>query len=296
MSKTKKLLNLHEEATHERLKKACEPWGSSIYAMVRVADVFPLEGSGIDSEHFSFALKSHFDFLVTDSEYNPLFAVEFDGPKHSDSKQSRRDALKDAICERFDFPILRINYRYLPEKYRKMDLLSWFVEVWFSNRAFMEAQEKGQIPWDEGFDPGSIFSIPDKKGRFPLWLSLDARAEIERLFKRGECIQRVPACAVATDPERNYRAIAYLMIHEDQGIMVETAMRNQRFPVPAADVLEDIAILELFEKLKIVLKGLEQRSLLSKSAIEHKCSNFVLGYRMLRAGGPGDSVLFLRDK
>lgn len=182
-------MNLHEQATHLRLRKACEPWGAVVYPKVRVADVLPIERSGLDHEHYGFALKSHFDFVVTDSEHDPLFAVEFDGPQHKDPANVGRDTLKGELCDRFAFPILRINARYFPRKYRNMDLLSWFVEVWFSDRAFTEAQKFGGIPWDEGFDPASILAIPGMEGRFPLWLSLDARAEIQRLSKQGQCVQ-----------------------------------------------------------------------------------------------------------
>jgi uncharacterized protein DUF2726 len=45
-------------------------------------------------------LKSHFDFVVTDRDYFPLFSVEYDGRQHKvDSKQVQRDLVKNGICE-----------------------------------------------------------------------------------------------------------------------------------------------------------------------------------------------------
>ncbi len=52
MSKLKKILNLHEEATHLRLKDVCEKHGANIYSKVRLADVLPIEGSGISDAEY----------------------------------------------------------------------------------------------------------------------------------------------------------------------------------------------------------------------------------------------------
>jgi hypothetical protein len=77
----KKILNLHQEATDRRLRPLCEQFGASLYPKVRVADVLPIECSGISDQDYRFCLQSHFDILVTDSEEPPLFVVEFDGSR-----------------------------------------------------------------------------------------------------------------------------------------------------------------------------------------------------------------------
>ena len=74
----KRLLNKPEEATNAILKQVCEEWGAHVFIKVRLADVFPLDGSGIAQADYRFALQSHFDFIVTDTDLKPLFAVEFD--------------------------------------------------------------------------------------------------------------------------------------------------------------------------------------------------------------------------
>ena len=101
----KRLLNLHEEATHTRLKAVCDDYKASVYLKIRLADVIPIEGSGISDKEFSFALKSHFDFVIFDSNYEPLFAVEFDGHFHRNSSQIQRDKLKNKLCDKFN-PVL----------------------------------------------------------------------------------------------------------------------------------------------------------------------------------------------
>jgi hypothetical protein len=93
MGAMKRILNRPEETTHERLRAVCVGWNARVYAKLRVADVLPVEGSGISDVEFAFALRSHFDFVVTDNDHTPLFAVEFDGPVHEeDAAQRRRTA------------------------------------------------------------------------------------------------------------------------------------------------------------------------------------------------------------
>ncbi len=100
-------MNLHDTITHKRLKTICDKNAAKIFSKVRIADILPIENSGINSSEFRFALSGHFDFVVTNSDFDPLFAVEFDGPYHdSNDNQKRRDALKDSIVKFLIFPYL----------------------------------------------------------------------------------------------------------------------------------------------------------------------------------------------
>lgn len=194
----KPVLNRTEAVVHDRLIKTCEPHGSSVYPKMRVADVLPITASGIQDAEFSFALKSHFDFVVVDGKDIPLFAVEFDGPLHGDGKQITRDAMKDDLCKTFELPLLRVREAHL-EVYRTYDLLSWIVEQWFLREAFDEAQQRGHIPYDEDFDPLAIVSMESGGPRFPMWLSLDAQLALQRLRSEGTVMDRVPSFTVSTD-------------------------------------------------------------------------------------------------
>ena len=148
-----RLLNKYEEVTYDALQRACAGDGAHVFPKVRVADVLRLENQTILPAHLSYALRAHFDFLVTDKDYQPLFCVEFDGPLHkTGEKQRERDRLKNEICDHFRHSLLRINSRYLTKNYRGLDLLTDFVDAWFLERAFNEAQSKGQIAYDEPFD------------------------------------------------------------------------------------------------------------------------------------------------
>src|SRR6185503_17574285 len=75
----KRLLNKSESVVDHKLAAVCKEWSARVHNKVRIADVLFIEDSGISGNDYSFALKSHFDFVVTDADYLPLFAVEFDG-------------------------------------------------------------------------------------------------------------------------------------------------------------------------------------------------------------------------
>jgi hypothetical protein len=253
----KRLLDTYEEATHERLRPICERWGAHAYIKVRVADVLPINDSGISDDLFRFALQSHFDFVVSDDDFSPLFAVEFDGDSHSTAVQGHRDEKKDALCSRFEFPILRINSRYLEPKYGGMDILGWFIHSWFATELMLTAQEDGYIPWDEPIDPTFVFNLPGEKGSFPLWLSGDIYDHVRQLADAKKTYDPGISCIVGRDSNGVYRAIAYARVTSDSAIYATTAMRNQSFPVDISRILEYIAIRDAYERLIDVLRGNE---------------------------------------
>ena len=147
------LVNPHEVTTHDRLAEVCRANNAHLCPKVRVKDALPLEGSGVSTEEYSFALRSHFDFIIADADWRPLFAVEFDGSCHQTLDARRRDNLKNGLCERFHLPLLRVNANYLVMRFRQWDLLSYLTEVWLLRDSFFEAQNAGHVPLDEPFDP-----------------------------------------------------------------------------------------------------------------------------------------------
>ena len=288
MSKLKKILNLHEEATHLRLRDVCEKHGASIFSKVRLADILPIEGSGISDAEYRFALQSHFDFVVSDDAHTPLFAVEFDGPFHSDKKQQTRDKIKNGLCRRFDFPLLRINSNYLKKTYRGMDLLSWFVEVWFAWGWFEKAQASGEVPADEIFMPQSMVNIPGYEKQFPLWLSAPIRNKIQKLCFSGKITDMVPSHIIGKSDDGTYRAISYIRVTTEQGIIVDTAMRSQSFPVPEADALDELVAFQLYEKL---VEALETGAgLIPLEEIASNIEEFKEKYEIRRAFGTSSST------
>lgn len=223
-----------------------------------MADVFGIEGSGINDEEFRFALAAHFDFTITDEDLMPLFAVEFDGPTHLTGEQARRDPTKDRLCETFEFPILRINGRYLERKYRGLDLLTWIIETWFMERVIAKAQEEGSLPQDDVFLPSLVISMTGYGNRFPLWLSAEPLQKIRQLHERGKCRSPDPSVIVGKDAAGNYRALSWLVVSESAGVFISTGMRSQRFPMLETEALDEISTFEIFEALQRALRGEER--------------------------------------
>jgi ssDNA-binding Zn-finger/Zn-ribbon topoisomerase 1 len=135
----KRLLNYSEQITYGRLHEVCDRRGARVHAKVRLADVLPIESSGIPDELFGYALQAHFDFVVTNCDHFPLFAVEFDGPLHADTVQNRRDAQKDEVCRRFSLDLHRISSADLCRTERQLDRLTEMIEDWFNKNARQHA-------------------------------------------------------------------------------------------------------------------------------------------------------------
>jgi hypothetical protein len=198
---------------------------------------------------------AHFDFVVYDKCFIPQFTVEFDGPTHGDSKQRERDRKKDSLCQRFGLPILRINYEYINRKYRDLDLLGWFIESWFLNKGFEEAQQRGDIPNDEPFDAGLCIQIPGHTGSFPLWLSAEPLEGFRKLHKEAKCFDEVPAMLVGHDDGGTIHGMAYIRLNDQLGVMVATRMRYQHFPISGEDAIAEIVPFLLYQKLIDTLEG-----------------------------------------
>jgi len=275
-------LNRYEEVTYEKLRAVCEPQNAHVFSKVRLADIFPISNSGLSDQDFRFALQSHADFLVTDSKYERQFCVEFDGPSHNEPQQITRDKQKNSLFSFFKVPLLRINSKYLEPKYRGLDLLTYFVEVWFLDRAFCEAQENGNIPFDEIFDPA--FIIHDGKEKFPYWLSLEQQVCIQKLADQKKIAQPCPSSWIGIDSNDNYRCLAWILVKPDTAVYVKTGMRSQRFhAVIPSDLLAMIAVCDLYEELKRFLSG-EVRGY-SKSDLKQEVDFYQQNYKLWQFAG-----------
>jgi very-short-patch-repair endonuclease len=218
---------------------------------VRVADVLPIEGSGIDSDTFKYALQAHFDFVVTDATHTPVFAVEFDGPGHrDDDDQIARDLKKNSLCARFAFPLLRINDNYVSRLYNQRTLLVWIVEVYELQKAFAEAQDRGAIPLDEPFDPMLFITSGDSKETFPFWIGRRARLRLLELAKSGAIPHAVTSGILWFDDDGTVRGLEFLEVSESMAIVHRTAMRPQLFPINFAALLSELLVIFLVERLE----------------------------------------------
>lgn len=252
------LVNNHEILTDRELGRAADHAGYQVAPKVRVADVFEIEGSGLSNSHYGYALKAHFDFVVTEGEERtPQFAVEFDGSSHDDPKVAARDAAKDAICEHFRFPLLRIDGTFL-RRVQRNSLVGMLVEAWGSYQGFTAAQEAGQIPYDEPWCYFSVFEMDPETGRMfePYALDGPARILMHDLHERGATAMPGPASLIrfGSDPV----ATSYAMVAMADGtfLTAEAHVRNFRFPpIGAHELAEDLAVENLRMKLRLWMAG-----------------------------------------
>ena len=287
MDRRKRLLvNGYEEATHRILEDAASKSGARVFPKVRMADALDIERSGITPQQYSYALKAHFDFLVTTADYTPQFAVEFDGPQHAtDSAVIARDALKNSLCEKLGLPLLRIGAEYLRQVGR-FRLIGWLTEVWFLYVAFCEAQQRGELPEDEIFhysfflglgyiEDGRIIEIDTSDASATLSKAetlkqakvrvvttrpydpfIEHRAYIQHLHKKGLCSRPVPECIVAWHPEGHYVAAAFVELPDGRTVIGNAQCNFSSFPaVPPLELCEELAVLDAGEKLRKYLKG-----------------------------------------
>lgn len=244
----------YEEISYSKLKPICEENGAHVFPKVRLIDAIP--DIRKSDTWVSFALKSHLDFFITDIDYHPLFAVEFDGSYHNSELQKSRDNIKNDLCDRFKLPLLRINGGFLNRNYRDMDLLTYFIEVWFLNSAFNEAQENGDIPLDEIFDEAFIYSDPKHPNKkWPYWLSIDIQNEIRNLHQQGLVFDANISHWIGIDNTGVYNCISWFRITKDHFVYTRKNMRSQKFPIIESDLLRSIAVFEVYGKIQDVLSG-----------------------------------------
>lgn len=252
-----KFFTKSEEVTYKKLHSVCERMGAKVFAKVRLVDVLRCFSYRPVGEKLTFSMKSHLDFVVVSSENVPLFSVEFDGPSHKHPVQAKRDRLKNELLHRIEHPLLRINSRYFDARYRGFDLLTYIIDVWFLAESFYEAQENEIIPLDETFDP-NFLSITDSIYRQPWpWnLSYDIIKEMRTLHNNGKLIQSGPCNLVGSDGVENLRCLNWIFLEPNEAVFAKTGMRHQDFqPIDFTDILEHIALNDLYKSLSLALKG-----------------------------------------
>jgi hypothetical protein len=285
-----RLLNKSEEATYLRLSGIAGDHSALVFAKVRVADVLQINRSGISNEQYHYALSAHFDFVVTDAEYLPLFAVEFDGPHHKSSERARQnDFKKDSICSALEFPLLRINSLYIGAKYRGMDLLTYFASCWFLWNDFNKAQADGIIPLDEPFDPCMILYDGNHKERWPYWLSAKEQIYIQDLYEQKKVLDPCTSDWVGLDLTGNYRCLAWIQVAEDAYLMSKTGMRSQLFPVSESDLLTQLSVFDIRRELDRYFE--RQDNAVARCIVEAEITKYRSRYQIMQCGGVSNSLL-----
>ena len=100
----KKFRTRSEDQVQRHIRAATERHGAEIQEKVRVADI--IEIAQLDLPDLgTYALQSHFDFVIIDERQTPLVAIELDGPGHDPVD----DAKKDPVCPREHLTLARLK-------------------------------------------------------------------------------------------------------------------------------------------------------------------------------------------
>lgn len=123
--RVKKVNNTSEQITFSEIMKGFEGEDYFIFPKLQIKDVLDNEiCKKLTKRERNYFNTSHFDFVVTEKNHRPLFAVEFDGPYHEIYKESvrPRDIIKNRICQIAELPLIRVS-DYEVEKYDSISVL-----------------------------------------------------------------------------------------------------------------------------------------------------------------------------
>src|SRR4051794_15954128 len=127
--RTRSFLNRSESVTLDQLERVLHGTAYRAYVKPRLSDVLePSPGEQLSLPERRMVDYGHLDFLVVNTTTSlPEFAVEFDGPSHSSTRQAQRDAVKDDLCFRSDLPLLRLGIEEIAPR-EQCSMFEWLVE------------------------------------------------------------------------------------------------------------------------------------------------------------------------
>jgi len=237
------LVNKQERLTEKILGKTVSKYNARIFSKVRIADVLDINNSGISNKEYTYALKAHFDFVITNEDTIPEFIVEFDEKYHKyDRSAILRDELKNNVCCRLKLPLLRVTSEYFEKIGDFPSILNWITELYFTHKTFLDVQAQGEIPLDE---PWIWFSVV---GYDPFIFS---RIFIQKAYGEGLCGEPIIRVKIGSRDERRYHAtLATLKIQENKYLtsLVECSAINF-FAVPSGELSKEIAECNIAKKL-----------------------------------------------
>jgi len=247
------LVNKYEQEVDATLREATGVYGAKVFSKVGIKDILDItKGKNLlTSEEYSYAFKAHFDFVITEDDSSPIFAVEFDGSQHyTDPATIERDNKKNAICEKLIFRLIRIDAQYL-KRVQNFTIIGFLTRLWFIYDSFLDAQREGIISSDEPFQYFGVVGYD---------LAASARAYIRKLWNEKRIQDYTPKTATAIDDQGYLRAIATVKIQENLTVLGHFRLRFFMIhPFHFLDdinwLIEDFAAINAAEKLKSYFKG-----------------------------------------
>ncbi|EMS96695.1 hypothetical protein H009_15763 [Agrobacterium tumefaciens str. Cherry 2E-2-2] len=262
----RKFRNHSEDRLQQQMRPAIERHGAELHEKVRVADVIDIK----ELKNFrlgTYALQSHFDFVLIDEDHMPVVAIEFDGPGHT----TANDELKNSICRQANLPLIRIHSFEEVREVNQMTLARYLVELVFYGKAFLQMQADGQIPMDEPFTL-SAFLKEDAKHIFDSefdFISSGRSKLIKTLRQYGLSESATPHFSIShlTLRSPTDHLHSFFSVNSNKGPIVGTAALKVTLPSPGflddlgfasieiAQFVEGMAFDNLLENIRLIATG-----------------------------------------
>jgi len=262
MAKVKQVLNISEKSLEIKLNKALIGSNRRVFPSVALGNVLDIKRTELQKAEFDLALKTSFDFIITDSDTTPLFAIEFDGPVHQRGIKQQIDRTKNSICEKYGFPILRIDHDLLNAQIENVDLVEWLVELHFIYDEFCKKQERGEIPADEPFYFGLIIDFDP---------FIKYRANIQRWAKEGLIKSGIPYNIITAPGDNYYYSLTAIEFMDDLWIYGEAKCRIFLFPaISPAELSEELSIIAVANNIRKRLFGMDTEFLTTEDLLKRR--------------------------
>ena len=283
------LVSPGEEKTDAALREIARQEGVEITYKMRLADALDIENSGISSEEYTFALRSHLDFVVYRN--NKIdFAVEFDGKQHQHKDGVRRDKLKDAVCQKLGMPLLRIDASMFRDVPGRMPWLHYIVRSFYMEQAFVEMQDQGAIPEDELFIPWGQLELVEGRGVRSIDPGLFWRSWLEARGREGKVANGGPLSLTAETDDGYVHAVALIALGQIEGfVMGRARVRKYRgFPVHDCELVDDLAVADAALKIRQVVAG--NMTVLCTQKDAQRTLDWMKARRVLTCSGGGGGL------
>lgn len=262
----KKFRNRSEDQVQRQIRAAIERHGAELHEKVRLADLIDI--SKLDHRNLgTYALQAHFDFVLIDEHQEAVAAIEFDGPGHDQSNDSK----KDSICQQAGLILIRIHGFEQVREINAITLAKYLVELVFHARVFLQWKDDGTIAHDEPFML-SGFLKQDAKHIFDSEFDfvVNANGKLTRaLRKAGLYNDPLPHLSISRltvwEPDGHLRA--FTCVNSTKGPIVGTAGLRVTLASPGflaelgsvraeiAQFADGMAADDLLENIRLIAEG-----------------------------------------
>lgn len=262
----RKFRNDSENRIQKQIRAIIGRLGAELHEKVRVADIVNIDK--LDRRELgTYALQSHFDFVLIDESQQAVVAIEFDGTGHS----TFNDEKKNSICNQANLPLFRIYGFQEVRDINAMTLTRYLVELVFHARVFRQMIADGRLDPSEPFVL-SGFIKDDAKNIFDSEFDFitNANGKLTRALKNNGLIaDDLPHLSierlVVRSPDDNLRA--FVSINSSKGAIMGTASARISLPSPGflaeigsipmeiAQFASGMACDDLYENIRLVGTG-----------------------------------------